>query len=214
MIKVFKLQFKHRQSKVSENLIVRCFYVNMKAGKLIVLTGPSGVGKGTLVRSLLNRHPTLYLSVSVTTREPREGEVEGQHYYFVTRDRFEQMVEAGELAEWAEFTGNFYGTPYFGLKQGIGEGKWVILEIELEGARQIKDNFSEAVRIFILPPALEELERRLRSRGQDSESAITRRLLRAKAEIAAAGEFDFQVINDDFEAALTQLESILLRVES
>jgi guanylate kinase len=186
----------------------------MKAGKLIVLTGPSGVGKGTLVRSLLNRHPTLYLSVSVTTREPREGEVEGQHYYFVTRDRFEQMVEAGELAEWAEFTGNFYGTPYFGLKQGIAEGKWVILEIELEGARQIKDNFSEAVRIFILPPALEELERRLRSRGQDSESAITRRLLRAKAEIAAAGEFDFQVINDDFEAALTQLEAILLIVDS
>jgi guanylate kinase len=186
----------------------------MKAGKLIVLTGPSGVGKGTLVRSLLNRHSALYLSISVTTREPREGEVEGQHYYFVTRDRFEQMVEAGELAEWAEFAGNFYGTPYFGLKQGIAEGKWVILEIELEGARQIKDNFSEAVRIFILPPALEELERRLRSRGQDSESAITRRLLRAKAEIAAAGEFDFQVINDDFEAALTQLEAILLRVES
>jgi guanylate kinase len=181
----------------------------MKVGKLIVLTGPSGVGKGTLVRSLLNRHGELYLSISVTTREPREGEVEGQHYYFVSHARFEEMVEAGELAEWAEFAGNFYGTPYFGLKQGIGEGKWVILEIELEGARQIRNNFPEALRIFILPPSWDELERRLRSRGQDSESAIARRLLRAKAEIAAAGEFDFQVINDDLEVAFKGLESIL-----
>lgn len=181
----------------------------MKVGKLIVLTGPSGVGKGTLVRSLLNRHGELYLSISVTTREPREGEVEGQHYYFVSCARFEEMVEAGELAEWAEFAGNFYGTPYFGLKQGIGEGKWVILEIELEGARQIRNNFPDALRIFILPPSWDELERRLRSRGQDSESAIARRLLRAKAEIAAAGEFDFQVVNDDLELALKGLESIL-----
>ncbi len=183
--------------------------VQMKSGKLIVLTGPSGVGKGTLVRSLLNRHPTLYLSVSVTTRAPREGEIEGQHYYFVSRSRFEQMVDAGELAEWAEFAGNLYGTPYFALTQGIAEGKWVILEIELEGARQIRNKFLEALRIFILPPSWDELERRLRSRGQDSESAIARRLLRAKEEIEAAGEFDFQVVNDDLEVALKKLESIL-----
>lgn len=181
----------------------------MKSGKLIVMTGPSGVGKGTLVRSLLTRHPKLHLSVSVTTREPREGEIEGKHYYFVGRSRFEQMVEAGELAEWAEFAGNFYGSPYFSIQQGIEGGKWVLLEIELEGARQIRDKFPEAVRIFILPPSWEELERRLRGRGLDSENAIARRLVRAKAEIEAAGEFDFQVVNDDLEVALKGLESVL-----
>jgi guanylate kinase len=181
----------------------------MKSGKLIVLTGPSGVGKGTLIRSLLTRHPELHISVSVTTREPREGEIEGIHYYFVDRSRFEEMLEAEELAEWAEFADNLYGTPYFALRQGIDEGKSILLEIELEGARQIRDKFPEAVRIFILPPSWEELERRLRSRGLDSESAIARRLLRGKAEIEAAGEFDFQVINDDLEVALKGLESVL-----
>jgi guanylate kinase len=181
----------------------------MTNGKLMVLTGPSGVGKGTLVRSLLQRHSQLYLSVSVTTRSPREGEIEGQHYYFVSRSQFSDMIAAGEFLEWAEFAGNFYGTPIASVKQHIQEGKFVLLEIELEGARQIKNTFPDAVRIFILPPASDELERRLRSRGQDADDAIARRLQRAKEEIDAAGEFDFQVINDDLDEALKRLESIL-----
>lgn len=181
----------------------------MQAGRLIVLTGPSGVGKGTLLRSLLQRHPELYLSVSATTRSPREGEIDGKHYYFVSRSQFEQMVKADDLLEWAEFAGNFYGTPRQQVEERIGQGQWVILEIELEGARQIKHTFPSAARIFILPPSMTELEQRLRGRGQDSDEAIARRLSRASAEIAAADEFDIQIINADLEKALQSIESAI-----
>lgn len=179
------------------------------AGRLIVLTGPSGVGKGTLVRSLLERHPELYLSVSVTTRSPRAGEIDGKHYYFVSREQFDSMVAAGELLEWAEFALNCYGTPRRQVEEKIRSGKWVLLEIELEGARQIRATFPEALRIFILPPSMQELEQRIRSRAQDSEEAIAHRLRRAQAEINAAGEFDFVIINDDFETALKDIEAAL-----
>jgi guanylate kinase len=181
----------------------------MATGRLIVLTGPSGVGKGTLMRSLLGRHPELYLSVSVTTRTPRPGEVDGQQYYFTDRPQFEKMVANGELLEWAEFAGNYYGTPRRPVEQQIQSGRWVVLEIELEGARQIRRNFPNAFRIFILPPSLSELEQRLRGRGQDSEEAIARRLQHAQAEIDAANEFDIQVVNDDLSAALEQIEAAL-----
>jgi guanylate kinase len=181
----------------------------MGTGRLIVLTGPSGVGKGTLMRSLLKRHPELYFSVSVTTRSPRPGEVEGKHYYFTSRSKFEQMVADGELLEWAEFAGNYYGTPRQPVEQHIQQGQWVILEIELQGARQIRQTFPEAMQIFILPPSLVELEQRLRGRGQDSDEAIARRLLRAGAEIDASGEFDIRIVNDDLEKALEQIESAL-----
>lgn len=181
----------------------------MGTGKLIVLTGPSGVGKGTLLKSLLQKHPELYLSVSVTTRNPREGEVEGQHYYFVDRVQFQQMVDQSKLLEWAEFAGNCYGTPRLPVEAQIRQGQWVILEIELEGARQIQQTFPAALRIFILPPSLEELEARIRQRGQDTAEAISRRLQQAQVEINAANEFDVQIINDDFEQALTEIEAVM-----
>ncbi|MEJ1934921.1 guanylate kinase [Nostoc sp. NIES-2111] len=179
------------------------------SGKLIVLTGPSGVGKGTLMRSLLQRHPELYYSVSATTRAPRPGEVDGKNYYFISRSKFEQLVAQGEFLESAEFAGNYYGTPREAVLHQVQSGKLVVLEIELEGARQIRTSFPQALSIFILPPSFEELERRIRGRGQDSEEAIARRLQRAKEEIQAADEFDIQIVNDDFETALSAIETAL-----
>ncbi len=176
-------------------------------GRLIVLTGPSGVGKGTLVRSLKTRHPELYFSISITTRPPRPGEIDGKHYYFVSHSQFEQMANNQELLEWAEFAGNYYGTPRQPVEEQISQGKCILLEIELEGARQIYKTFPQALRIFILPPSVKELEQRIRRRGQDSEEAIARRLLRAQAEINAAAEFDLQIINDNFETALNCIEA-------
>jgi len=181
----------------------------MQVGKLIVLTGPSGVGKGTLLRSLLQRHPELYLSISATTRQPRPGEIDGQHYYFVSRDKFEEMVSAGELLEWAEYAGNYYGTPRTPVQRQVQLGQSVILEIEVVGARKIHHTFPTALRLFVLPPSLAELEQRIRGRGQDSEDAIAQRLSRAKAEIDAADEFDVQIVNDDMDQALLLIEAAI-----
>ena len=180
------------------------------AGRLVVLSGPSGVGKGTLLRHLRQRHPDLYLSTSATTRAPRAGEVHGQDYYFVTREQFEQMIAAGDLLEWAEFAGNYYGTPRQAVEIQIERGNQVILEIELKGARQVAKSFPEAFKIFIVPPSPEELERRIRDRGQDDEAAICRRLARSRVELDAASEFDIQVVNDDLETAIATLETVLL----
>lgn len=175
-------------------------------GKLIVLTGPSGVGKGTLMNEILRRYPELHYSVSATTRSPRPGEINGKNYNFISRSQFEQLVTQGEFLEWAEFAGNCYGTPREAVLNYIQLGKLVLLEIELAGARQIRRTFPSALSIFILPPSFAELENRIRGRGQDSEEAISRRLQRAEEEIAAANEFDIKIINDDFEQALKEIE--------
>ncbi|HIK45055.1 MAG TPA: guanylate kinase [Leptolyngbyaceae cyanobacterium M65_K2018_010] len=180
-----------------------------RTGRLIVFTGPSGVGKGTLLRALRDRYPALQLSVSATTRAPRPGEVPGQDYYFVSREQFEAMIDRNELLEWAEFAGNYYGTPKEAVLRQIEAGNWLILEIELEGARQVRQSFPTALLLFVLPPSLGELEHRIRQRGKDSDEAIERRLERARVEIAAAPEFDIQIVNDDLETALAQLEQAI-----
>ncbi len=181
----------------------------MASGKLIVLTGPSGVGKGTLVSALLARHPELYLSVSATTRSPREGEIEGKDYYFLNKSAFETMIKQNQLLEWAEYADNYYGTPRAKVEEKINQGVIVLLEIEVIGATAIKKSFPDALRIFILPPSDEELERRLRSRNTDTDAAILRRLERAKEELKVSEQFDKRIVNDDLEMALQKLETAI-----
>lgn len=178
-------------------------------GRLTVLTGPSGVGKGTLVKLLLERHPQIWLSVSATTRAPRQGEEEGRSYFFLSREAFEQHVAGGGLLEWAEFAGNLYGTPRQPVEERLAEGRPVLLEIELEGARQVRRSFPAAFQVFLEPPSFEELERRIRGRGTDSEEAIARRLERARIELAAAPEFDARLVNGELETALAALERLM-----
>lgn len=178
-------------------------------GCLIVLVGPSGVGKGTLIKALSDRHGDLYLSISATTRQPRPGEVAGRDYFFLEREAFQAAIEKGEFLEWAEYAGNYYGTPRQKVEEQIALGKFVLLEIELVGAKAIEKSFPEAYRIFILPPSCEELERRLRDRGTESETAINQRLERARAELAASPEFDLQIVNDDLETAIAKIEGAI-----
>ena len=178
-------------------------------GRLTVITGPSGVGKGTLVNQLLQRHPEIWLSISATTRLPRTGEADGVQYLFLSRDDFEQRVATGGFLEWAKFAGNLYGTPRQPVEAKLAQGRPVLLEIELEGARQVRQSFPAAFQLFLKPPSLAELERRIRGRGTDSEEAIVRRLERARVELAAEAEFDAALINGDLHGALEALEQLM-----
>ena len=179
------------------------------SGKLFILSAPSGAGKSSLAKALMEALPTLAVSVSHTTRAPRPGEQHGVHYYYVTRDEFEAMVKAGEFVEHARVFDNYYGTARTSIEHLLQAGKDVILDIDWQGARNIKQAMPAAVSIFILPPDRAALEQRLRNRGQDSEEIITRRMRDAVAEMRHYSEFDHVVVNDLFDAALADLKAII-----
>ncbi len=182
----------------------------MTQAQLTVLAGPTAVGKGTVVAALLERYPTLAVSVSATTRDPRPGELNGVHYYFVSPQEFDSMIERGEMLEWALVHGkNKYGTPRGPVDQALAAGKPVLLEIDLAGARQVKVNRPDAQFIFLAPPSWEELERRLLGRGTEGPEERERRLATARVELEAASEFDHVVINDDVERAVGELARLI-----
>jgi len=174
-------------------------------GSLFIVAAPSGAGKSTLVRLLLERDPQVMLSVSYTTRPPRPGEENGREYHFVDIQTFLAMRSRGDFLEWAEVHGNFYGTSKLWLQEQMTQGRDVLLEIDWQGAQQVREIFPDCVGVFILPPSVEELERRLRIRGQDSEDVIQRRVAAALGEMRHVGEFSFVIINDDLQKALDDL---------
>jgi guanylate kinase len=177
--------------------------------RVFVITGPSGVGKGTLIRLLRERVPELALSVSATTRAARAGEEDGVDYHFLSDAEFARRVDAGEFVEWAEYSGRRYGTLRSKLQRHLDEGRPVVLEIELQGARQVREAMPEAVQIFIEPPDREALKDRLVGRGTDDPDAIARRLAVAERELAAAGEFQYRVVNDRLDEAVARLVEIV-----
>lgn len=177
--------------------------------KVFVITGPSGVGKGTLISQLLKRVPGLELSVSATTREPREGEVGGRDYHFLSPEEFDRRIEAGDFLEFATYSGNRYGTLRSEVRRRLDEGRSVVLEIEVQGARQVRAAMREAVQVFIAPPDPAVLRERLESRGTDGADAIDARLEVAEQELAAQHEFAHRVVNDDVGRAAGELEGIV-----
>jgi guanylate kinase len=177
--------------------------------KVFVITGPSGVGKGTLISTLLKRVAGLELSVSATTREPREGEIDGRDYHFLTPEEFDRRIEAEDFLEFATYSGNRYGTLRSEVNRRLAEEHSVVLEIEVQGARQVRAAMRESVQVFIAPPDPASLRHRLESRGTDSLEAIDARLEVAEQELVAQGEFAYSVVNDDLEHAADQLEQIV-----
>jgi guanylate kinase len=177
--------------------------------KVFVITGPSGVGKGTLISALLERVPGLELSVSATTRRPREGEVDGRDYHFLTPGEFDARIEAEDFLEFATYSGNRYGTLRSEVRKRLDAGRSVVLEIEVQGARQVRAAMRESIQVFIAPPDPAVLRRRLESRGADSAEAIDSRLEVAELELAAQDEFAYRVVNDDLERAAGDLEGIV-----
>lgn len=180
-----------------------------KNGVLVLFSGPSGVGKDTVLDIVLNKDKSLQRSISLTTRDIRENEVDGKDYYFITKDKFSNMIENGEVLEFAQYGKNFYGTPKAPVDKWLSEGKTVILKIEVQGAQQIKKLYPDAVGIFVLPPSMTELENRLRSRGTEDEEDILKRLEIAENELKMSKDYDYTVINDDLDSASDDVLAII-----
>lgn len=179
-----------------------------REGILMIVSGPSGSGKGTVVKEVV-KEDNYALSISVTTRRPRPGENEGEHYFFKTKDEFKKLIEEDKLLEWARFCDNYYGTPLHYVQQQMKEGKNVILEIEVDGALQVKGKYPDAVLIFLMPPTIEELRQRLDRRGTESPEIIERRIRRAETELDLLSKYDYVVINDDINEAKEDILKIV-----
>ena len=180
-----------------------------KKGLLIIFSGPSGSGKGTIMKSLLAARDDTVLSVSMTTRAPRPGEIDGYHYHFVTREEFQKTIDEDGFLEYAEYNGNFYGTPEAPIRRLLNEGKNVMLEIEVQGAEKVMDHRSDVVSIFITIPSFEELERRLRGRGTESEEVIRGRMKTSQYELSRAFRYQYIVLNDEVEKAVDRINTII-----
>ncbi|MBY0755517.1 guanylate kinase [Clostridium sardiniense] len=180
-----------------------------KKGVLLVISGPSGAGKGTICKALLDKHKDIYLSVSATTREPRVGEVHGVNYFFKTKEEFLQKVEEGDFLEHAEVYGNYYGTPKSSVQKMLDEGRDVILEIDIQGALKVKENCEEGIFIFILPPSMEELKQRIIKRGSETPESLMTRFKSAYKEINYISKYNYAVVNDEVDTAVTKLEAII-----
>ena len=181
----------------------------MRTGNLFVISGPSGAGKGTLVARLVEEVPDAWVSVSATTRAPRPGEVDGVHYRFMTTDEFSDLVERDGFLEWAEVHGNYYGTPIEPIRQHMAKGGQVVLEIDVQGALQVRERIPEAHLVFIEPPSLDELERRLRGRGTETEDVIRMRMENAKVELSVKMEYDIRLVNDNLDESVNTLVGIV-----
>lgn len=181
----------------------------MSKGLLLVVSAPSAGGKGTILKELFQRNENLRMSVSATTRQPRAGEEHGKHYYFISREEFQQLIDSGKMLEYAEYVGNLYGTPKGPVDQWLDEGHDVVLEIEVQGGAQIKKIVPDCVSVFITPPSLEVLEKRLRGRGTEEEGTILKRLATARQELTQAGNYDYVVVNDRLEDAVDDMLAIL-----